>query len=205
MVSLMLALSLLSTPSAPPKTKWTHRTTRDGVSVSTANKEGSPFLTFKATIEIDAPSAAVLRVLREIENYTEWFAFTETAHVLRTTTRAKIIYMETQFPWPFSNEDMVFSVTEKVTPASDGSVTTLYLEGIPNARPSLAGIYRMKRANGWIQVRPHQTSTTVTYVMHSELGGSVPLWMANQNIHELPIRTLAGLRRTVKLHQTSPP
>ncbi len=58
----------------------------------------------------------------------------------------------------------------------------------------------MKSAHGYLEVTPLKGATQVTFVMHSELGGRVPLWMANQNIFELPIRTLVGLRK--KVHAT---
>jgi len=60
----------------------------------------------------------------------------------------------------------------------------------------------MKGANGYILLNPAGNKTEITYYMHSDLGGGIPVWMANKYIHNLPYQTLCNLR---KISTDSPP
>lgn len=170
--------------------EWKPAVSRDGVQVFTGAHRGSRYKAFKAVARIEASPAEVLPVLHEVERYVEWFAFTRRATVLEQTADAKTIYLETVFPWPFTNEDMVYALSET---RRDDTVR-LTLEGLPTARPRVEGVQRMRSATGFLEVRRVGPATEVTYVMHSELGGNIPHWLANQNIHELPLQTLRNLK-----------
>ncbi len=182
---------LLSSSAAAPA--WTPKAARGGIEVYTASIAGSEYVAFKAVTVLDASPAEVLRVVEDPSGYADWFAYTETARVLDEKGAEKLLYMETQFPWPFSNEDMVYRLRR----TADGQTTRIDLEGVPGQLPVRNGIYRMKSARGHIEVKPVGARTEVTYVMHTELGGRIPLWMANENIHEMPLRTLGALRARV--------
>ncbi len=196
-VLLVATLMLLLSSGVSSQTKWKLEQKRDGVEVQTAAVEGSGYRAFKAITTLQETPEDVVQILQEIAGYGGWFAYLEKVSLVKMKPNAKVIYMETQFPWPFSNEDMFYEVTEE----KQGLITRVSLRGIPSHRPPIAGIYRMKSARGFLEVTPLDGATQVTFVMHSELGGRVPLWMANQNIAELPIRTLVGLRKKVRAHR----
>ncbi len=181
---------LLALMAEAPQTDWELAASKDGVRVFTTNRQGSAFKAFKAVTRIEASPAQVLDVLLDVERYVEWFAYTKTAKVLETTATARTIYLETEFPWPFSNEDMVYLMSQ----TTSDQMVRLTLEGVPSHRPRIKGVQRMKSASGHIEVRSVGTMTEVTYIMHTELGGGIPIWLANKNIHELPLRTLGSLK-----------
>ena len=68
------------------------------------------------------------------------------------------------------------------------------LVGIPDYLPEKKGIVRMEKAEGYILLQREDDKTRVTYEFHSEPGGNVPKWLANNSIAELPYKTLSGLR-----------
>jgi hypothetical protein len=83
-----------------------------------------------------------------------------------------------------------------MTFATEANATTkVTLAGVPTYSPPVKGIARMKGANGYVLLNPAGNKTEVTYYMHSELGGAIPVWMANQYIHNLPYLTLSNLRK----------
>ncbi len=186
------ALLLVVTQTEAPD--WQLAASKDGVEVFTAPKPGRPYKMFRAVTRIEASLSEVLEVLNDVERYVEWFAFTKRAIVLEASPNEKLIYLETAFPWPFSNEDMVYRLTQ--TTSSD--LVRLSLEGLPSARPRVDGVQRMRSANGHIEVRAVGSAVEVVYSMHTELGGGIPLWLANQNVHELPLQTLTQLKRRLE-------
>lgn len=188
------AALLLVLSTEVPGIAWELAARRDGVEVFTGLKQGSGFRAFKAVTRIEASPAEVLGVFLDVERYVEWFAYTRRARVLETTADARTIYLETEFPWPFANEDMIYRMSQTTT----GQAVTVTLEGVPGDRPRVEGVQRMKSASGHIEVRSVGTLTEVTYTMHTELGGGIPHWLANQNIHELPLRTLGNLKRRLE-------
>lgn len=183
--SLLLILS-----AEAPQIDWELAASKDGVEVFTGHKQGSRFKAFKAVTRIEASPAEILGVLLDVERYVDWFAYTKRAKVLEATADARTIYLETEFPWPFANEDMIYKMSQTTT----DQTVRLALEGVPSCRPRIKGVQRMKGASGHIEVRSVGTLTEVTYTMHTELGGSIPFWLANKNLHELPLRTLGNLK-----------
>lgn len=191
-LSVVTFLLLGLSGAAPPE--WALAVSRDGVDVFTSPWPGSRYKAFRGVTRIEASPDEVLRVLEDVPGYVSWFAFTRRASLLEETASGKTLYLETVFPWPFANEDMVYALTRTT---ADG-VVRLALEGRPSARPRVDGVQRMRSATGFLEVRAVGSVTEVTYMMHTELGGNIPHWLANQNIHELPWQTLRNLRRLLE-------
>ncbi|MEO0814726.1 MAG: hypothetical protein AAFY60_17825, partial [Myxococcota bacterium] len=110
-------------------------------------------------------------------------------------------YMETRFPWPFDNQDMVYRLeTHRHTHGA-----RLTLDGEPDGYPQVPGVHRMSAAQGTIEVVDIAGGRTqVTYRFHAELSGAIPAWLANRHIHELPLKTLGGLRARLAAQNASP-
>ena len=60
----------------------------------------------------------------------------------------------------------------------------------------------MKEANGYILLKPVGGKTEITYYMHSDIGGEIPVWMANKYIDNLPYQTLSRLNNIVNAPQS---
>ena len=71
-------------------------------------------------------------------------------------------------------------------------------QGVEVSLSSGDGLQRMSESNGWVLLQDEKTHTVVTYVMHTELGGDIPPWLANTYIHLLPFQTLNNLIKVVE-------
>ena len=57
----------------------------------------------------------------------------------------------------------------------------------------------MRDAKGYILLQPAKDRNIVTYVMHTELSGDIPAWVANKYIHLIPpLNTQTPLPNEVK-------
>jgi len=185
----MLSLELFS------QSPWKLDKNKDGIKVYTRIEENSDFKSFKAVMTVDATTNEILKTLKNTSNYTKWYGYTKTATLLKQENNVQYNYIETIFPWPFRNRDMVYKMT---TNKLNSGVIKISLKGISDYIQDKKGIIRMKKAEGYILLQPLNNTTEILYVFHSEPGDSVPAWMANSSIAKLPFKTLSGLRKILK-------
>jgi hypothetical protein len=171
---------------------WEIDMNKDGIIVYTKEEEGSAFKAFKAVMTTHASMDEILDILKNADDYTKWYGYTNKSALLKQQGNTQYNYVETIFPWPYSNRDMVYRMSVN---ASVNGVIKILLKGTPDYVPEKRGIVRMKKAEGYILLQPLDGKTEVTYVFHSEPGDNIPPWLANNSIAELPFRTLYGLRR----------
>lgn len=195
--TLVLLLSLLVFISFEifSQTSWEIDKNKDGIVVYTKFEKDSDFKSFKAVTLVDASTAEITRLLKNADSYKKWYGYTKTAKVLEREKDVQYNYVETIFPWPYSNRDMVYKMSINT---SNSGVTDISLLGVSDYIPEKKRIVRMKKARGSISLKPLDDKTEVTYVFHSEPGDNVPKWLANNSIAELPFKTLLGLREMLK-------
>lgn len=194
-VHLLFIFALLPS-TALSQDAWELEKDSDGVKIYTRLEKDSPYKSFKAVTVTNASSKVVIEILKDINGYASWFAFTEKVKLLESNLNEKYVYMETQFPWPFSNEDMIYKMTFAT---EENAITKVTLIGLPSYIPPIEGVTRMKGANGYISLKPIGDKTEIIYYMHSDIGGDIPVWMANKYIHNLPYQTLSKLRKITSI------
>jgi len=174
---------------------WEIDKNKDGIKVYTRVEKGSNFKAFKAIVEVDNSIDEIIKILKNVSEYTNWYGYTKTSKLLKTENDIQYNYVETIFPWPYSNRDMVYKMS--IEKDSSGAVKVL-LKGLPNYIPKKKGIVRMKKAEGYILLQPNNGKTEIIYVFHSEPGKNTPAWLANNSIADLPFKTLSGLKKILK-------
>lgn len=171
---------------------WELDKNKNGIKVYTRIKENSSFKSFKAVMTVDASTSEILKILQNTNNYTNWYGYTKTSKLLKQEKNIQYNYVETIFPWPFRNRDMVYKMT---TNKFNKNAIKISLQGIPNYMLEKKGIVRMKKAKGYILLQPSDNKTEIIYVFHSEPGDNIPAWMANNSIAKLPFKTMSGLQK----------
>jgi len=174
---------------------WEIDKNKDGIKVYTRVEKGSNFKAFKAIVEVDNSIGEIIKILKNVSENTNWYGYTKTSKLLKTENDIQYNYVETIFPWPYSNRDMVYKMS--IEKYSSGAVKVL-LKGLPNYISKKKGIVRMKKAEGYILLQPNNGKTEIIYVFHSEPGKNIPAWLANNSIANLPFKTLSGLKKILK-------
>lgn len=177
------------------QSSWEIDMNKDGIVVYTRNEVDSDFKSFKAVTLVDASGSEVIKLLRNADGYTNWFGFTKTSKVLEQEGNTQYNYVETIFPWPYKNRDMIYKMS---IDTSSPKVIEISLEGIPHYIPEKKKIVRMEKASGYMLLNTTGNKTEVTYVFHSEPGGKIPVRLANNSIAELPYKTLTGLKKILE-------
>lgn len=194
--TLLTCLCYFITLVAYGQTVWEVDKKNDGITVYTRKESHSDYKAFKATVSLKSSLDQIIELLKDADRYKDWYGFTKTSKLLSREKNVQYTYMETIFPWPFSNRDMVYKMTIDTVNAGEVLIS---LDGISDYLPDKKGIVRMKKASGFIRLIAKDNNTDLIYQFHSEPGKSIPVWLANQSIAELPYKTLLGLKTVLKM------
>lgn len=174
---------------------WEIDKNEEGIKVYTKTLNDSNFKAFKAIMTVTATTDEILKTLKNANDYSEWYGYTKASILLKQEQSVQYNYIETKFPWPYRNRDMVYKMSIDTLMSGEIKIS---LEGIPNYIPEKKGKVRMKKAEGYILLNSSGYNTEIIYVFHSEPGNNIPFWLANNSIANLPFKTLSGLRKILK-------
>lgn len=194
-VVLLLSLLLLISLDSFSQSSWVVAKNEDGIVVYTRTEKVSAFKSFKAVAKVEASTDEIIGKLKDADNYTKWYGYTKTSKLIKQEDSVQYNYVETKFPWPFANRDMVYRMSINLL---HSGVVEIALNGLPNYIPEKKGIARMEKADGYLLLKPLDGKTEIIYEFHSEPGDNIPTWLANNSIAELPFITLRGLREVLK-------
>ncbi len=191
-IPVLLSLFLMISLHVYSQIAWAIDKDKEGVKVYTRVEEHSEFKSFKAVMTVAASMDEILKILKDADGYSKWYGFTKTSRLLKQEKNVQYNYVETIFPWPYKNRDMVYRMSWDTI--NEGAIR-IALQGVPDYIGVKGGIVRMKKAVGYILLQHSQGITEVIYEFHSEPGDNVPPWLANNSIAELPFKTFSGLKK----------
>ncbi|MCR9252591.1 MAG: START domain-containing protein [bacterium] len=193
--SVFVLLLLSQTFGVLAQGEWVLDMEKAGIRVYTRYELGSEFKSFKAITSLDSSLDEIIEVLKDADNYSKWYGFTKNSRLLKQDSNVQYNYLETTFPWPYKNRDLVYRMS---VGKSNADSVLIQLEGIPDYVDDMSGIVRMQKAGGYISLKAMGSQIEITYFFHSEPGDNIPVWLANHSIAEMPYRTLTGLRAILK-------
>ncbi len=191
----LLGILILINSEVFSQASWEIDIDKNGVKIYTKNETGSNFKSFKGVMLLEATPDKIIEILKDADGYVDWYGYTKTSKLLKSENDVQFNYVETEFPWPFKNRDMVYKMS--IDTSNIGKIV-LYLKGVPDYIEEKRGIVRMDKAEGYILLNKMTDSTEITYILHTEPGKGVPARLANRSIAEMPYNTLLGLRNNLQ-------
>lgn len=164
---------------------------KDGIKVFTGPVSASDYYAFKAVMSLKSTEIEILKILKDVGNYPEWFAFTSSVKLIYQNGNDHQFILETDYPWPYSNECKNY--TMKFTKRQDGKQEIT----ISGSEIKTGCKYSLKKANGYILLEADGVNTKITYYFHSEPSQNIPSWLINPRIHEMPFQTFISLRKRI--------
>jgi len=176
---------------------WQLRVKDDGITVYTRKVEGSPILAFKADMTIDAPLDKVVRFYEDEKKLPQWYYQCVRAEVIETeSAEQQIFYFVVHLPWPVTERDSVFRRTKSVDPAS-GTVT-YSATALPKRLPVEKGKIRVQALDSTWHFTPLGGGrTAVRFEQHSDPGGSIPAFLVNKLVVDIPFNSLKNMRKMI--------
>jgi hypothetical protein len=162
---------------------------KEGIKVYVNEASSSAYFSFKAVMSVKNSKVEIINVLKDVSNYPKWFAFTASAKLIDQTTSELRFSMETDYPWPYSNECMNYTMDFGKIGMESQKIIIMGISSNTECK------YSLKKGNGYILLEPDNGNTKITYCFHSEPSQSIPVWLINPRIHEMPFRTFVSLRK----------
>jgi hypothetical protein len=181
--------------SAFAQENWILSKDKDGIKVYTKTETGSCYKSFKAEMLGNCTIEDVVKILKNVNGFKVWIADSKEVKLLKMEENDQYHYIETSLPWPFKSRDMVYHF--QYTRINSNQLKVI-ITGIPEYIKARNDITRMKNANGfWLLTSVDSNKTIITYQLHVEPGGSIPAWLANVSVIDMPFSTLTGLRNVL--------
>ncbi|MFO1470832.1 MAG: START domain-containing protein [Turneriella sp.] len=173
---------------------WKRGLEKNGIMIETRSIPGSAYKEFKARMVVKAKLSKAISIMEDIPGYTGWMKDCKEARVLsKASATSGVIYSLQATPWPIAEREAVvgYSFSRSKNPPA----LRIQIEAAPNAVPVTPGRVRISRLKGhWTFVEVAPGSVEVTYMLHSEPGGSLPAWAIAGMVAHLPYETLSKLR-----------
>ena len=192
----LFILQLFILPSVA-ESQWEKVKNANAIEVYVKPVSGSTIKEFKAVTEVQSSMSSVLAVLEDTGSYTYWVHQCSEAKVLsQKSDYERIIYTVVYSPWPVLDRDI--AVKAVISQNKKTTAVTITLTGLPEYIHTKPKRVRMQKLNGYWLIEPLGNGRVrVTYRLHSEPGGSVPVSLVNSALVDIPYNTLYNLKKMV--------
>ena len=176
---------------------WSLEKDDKGVKVFTRTVKGSDLKEYRAETTIKASVVELTRLLKQPSSLSNWMEGCSSSKLLQQLSEDEfIVHYYNPAPWPVKDRDSVSKM--KFTTQSDGSVK-VYIQGMPDYIPEQSGVVRVPHLKGFWEFIPQDDQTTkVIQQVHASPGGSIPAWLANTSVIDIPFKTFLNLKKVVK-------
>ncbi|MBI3316427.1 MAG: hypothetical protein HYZ85_00285 [Candidatus Omnitrophica bacterium] len=191
---LLAGLLFYGPQTAAAEDPWQLKMDRDGIKVYTRKVQGSPVLEFLAETQNNAPLEKATGLYEQVDRMTQWFHRSKDVLLLQENSKDEVlIYFAADLPWPLSDRDGVCRRVKSLDPA-DGSV--IYkINSAGDLYPRQKGRVRVPYINAeWHFTPLPEGGTSISYRMHTSIGGFIPPALVNNFTLSLPFKTLQKFR-----------
>lgn len=174
--------------------EWTLRKEADHIRVYTIDQPDSSFKAFKAVAVLDAPIENLMAVMVNpgscvewVHNCTESYAFGDGEF------HDRFAYSVNDMPWPVTDRDYVLRIRTRGNQASGEIV--MDLNAMPEQRAENGSRVRVDRSDTLYRFTPEGDKTRMVWVQHTDPNGSLPGWLVNSLLVDIPVRSMEELER----------
>lgn len=185
----------LTAPSLSPYSgQWVLTEQSGKVSIYTREQTDSEFAAFKAEAILDQPIANLFAVIADPDSCPQWV---EGCLQSRSAGGAdftdRVGYALNHLPWPFSNRDLVVNIKTRGQ-KTPGTIKITMQSTASNVIPKQEDIVRIRHAYTLYFLEPiSDRQTRFIWVQHVDPGGSLPAWLVNNKLIDLPAKSIPKL------------
>ena len=177
---------------------WQLRVHKDDISVYTRKVEGSPILEFKSDAIVSASVDKAVSLFEDETKMTQWYYQCVRMDLVQDEgPLQKIFYFVLHLPFPVAERDCVFRRVKSLDPVT-GAITH-ELGALPERLPKEKGKIRVPYSKTMWRFTPLKDGKTEVYFQqHSNAGGSIPAFLANALVVDIPFHSLKNFRELVE-------
>lgn len=191
-----LTLSALALSSLADS-EWKLEKDTDGVKVYTRVVEGSPLKEFKGITHLKTSLTSIVALLDDRAVAPSWIKDTrESSLIKKIDSSVSIAYNVTAAPWPVKDRDMVLKSVMTQNPET--LAVRIDLNAEKDGKPEHKDRMRITKMNGHWEFNPQANGEVeVVYQVHADPAGSLPTWLVNSLVVDMPFHTLKNMQTKV--------
>lgn len=178
---------------------WQQRLDSSRIKIYSRPRQGSDFEEFKAVAQINAPLNNIMAVMANPNSCVEWvhgctvsYGFDELSFNQRHA------YSVNDLPWPFRDRDYVLEINTSNDPET--GLIEMRMYAVDGKKPASDDKVRVEAAETIYFFRAIDDETTeMVWLQHTEPAGSLPSWLVNALIIDIPLNSILALEETAKL------
>ena len=195
---ILFILSLSATFAQGDLSSWDFKKEKDGVRVYTRDVANSNLKELRIIFNIESNISSVVAVISDIPAYTKWVYRCSTAETLKREGPLETYdYYQVDFPWPFSDRDMIMHSVISQHPETKVVISETLTK--PGYLKTIDGLVRIqKHINKWTFTPFSENLVQADYFLNSEPAGNIPNWIVNMAIDQGPLHSMLRLRKLVQ-------
>lgn len=196
-----LVLSALSNPMSAQS--WELVKVKDSVQLYSRLEAGKTIRSYKAVATIHAPSAQVYALLEDVNDTDWWEKGLSQVKVLQyEKDKLAQYYLVYDLPWPLIDRDLCVKVTSSMNWSTGmAKISATPIVGVIAEKKEKIRIKDYRQT--WTVKPAGKNLTLVVLEGFVDPGGSVPDWVVNMIIYDIPMNSVRGVR--LKLEKISLP
>ena len=195
MRSLIITLSCLALLSFSFTADWELKKDKEGIQVFTRKVPNSPMRAFRGEMLLETNLEAIEELFKDVDRFPEWSPGAKYVESLEQSANMRLFYLQTDAPWPVTDRDGIYQFTFSRTE----NELLIEAQCFPDRLPVRKDHVRVPKSEGyWRFTRLPEDRIKVVYENHSEPGGSIPGWLANSTVVNLPFQSLTNLRQMLR-------
>ena len=189
---------IFSAPTFGAENSWYLEREEDNIEVYIAKIKGSAVKTFRGVVTVDNSLNSVLSVIADASSYPRWLYNCRSATMIKFVSYNEVYsHVVTNMPWPFVDRDSIILSTKTQNDVTK-KVTIKVVEK-PKMLGKLPNTIRTTNIKGLWELTPLPNGRLkILFQMSVDPGGSIPKWLVNLMLIDIPFYTLNNLRRIVK-------
>lgn len=192
------AIALLTLPpvAAAEEPQWQLETADEDIRIYSRPVEGSPFLAVKAVTRMTAPLKSVVHEMGDGNGCAKWRSMCKSSRILEEVSeRERYVYVVLDLPWPLSDRDMV--VHSRASVDEGAQTVSVTFETVSDRLPPQDLVRAESSASYTIQAIEEQV-VEFTYIMHTDLGGKVPVDQFNSRLLDATRKDMQQLLKLIE-------
>jgi len=197
---LTLVFSFVLNNPIQAQSDWELKKENEDIKVYTCKKPGSSFKAFKVVSLIEANSITVVAAaILDVDKYKKWMPDSEEVALIKKFNDSDDIhYVRTAAPWPVNDRDGVYE--QKARYHKEDNRVVIELNMLKEYDyPKDDKVVRMTAGSGfWEITDAGEGKYKIVYEYLANPGGSIPAWLANSSVVNIPFEMMENLKALVE-------
>ncbi|WP_439555485.1 START domain-containing protein [Dyadobacter sp.] len=196
MIRIILTLLILnlSLTAVLGQAEWVLAASRGDVRIYSRTVAGSRIKVLRAACTMQATTAEVLSLLKDIPATGKWMCHTKRCELIRKISEDELYYYtEVSLPWPLDNRDFVSHMT--ITRDLSSQVVTVNSPAVPGHIPAKKGLVRITQSESkWTITPVGNAKVKLEYMLRVDPGGFIPAHIVNYFALQAPFETFDKMK-----------